>query len=79
MTEGSSWGGGYALEENPSAQHVVCVMGRGGGQILCMIQNRLHLSLLPAVNTTKHLLYFSPHMSSSVKVLKMILFVITVV
>ena len=29
--KGPAGGGGYALEENPSAQHVVCVMGRGGG------------------------------------------------
>ena len=34
-----------------------------------MIENRLHLSPLPAVNT-KHLFYFPPHISSSVKVLK---------
>ena len=30
-----------------------------GGEILCMIKNCLHLSPLPAVNTTKHLFYFS--------------------
>ena len=39
----------------------------GGG---CMIKHRLHLSPLPAVNTTKHLFYFFPHISSSVNVLK---------
>ena len=32
-----------------------------------MIKNRLHLSPLPTVNTTKHLFYFFPHISSSVK------------
>ena len=36
-----------------------------------MIKNRLHLSPLPVVNTTKHVFYFFPsHISSSVKVLK---------
>ena len=35
-----------------------------------MIKNRLHLSPLPAVNTRKRLFYFSPHISSSVKVSK---------
>ena len=35
-----------------------------------MIKNRLHLSPLPAVNTTKHLFNFFPHISSSVKVLR---------
>ena len=34
-----------------------------------MIKNRLHLSPLPAVNTSKNLFYFSPNISSSVKVL----------
>ena len=35
-----------------------------------MIKTRLQLSPLPAVNTTKHLFYFFPYISSSVKVLK---------
>ena len=35
-----------------------------------MIKNRLRLGPLPVVNTTKHVFYFFPHISSSVKVLK---------
>ena len=38
--------------------------------ILYVIKNCLHFSLLPAVNTSKHLFMFSPHISRSVKVLR---------